>query len=206
SDARYDHRRIALGPHKTKLDDAREHVGGSDFWRLIQCRQRHRVPEPALNAFGLAQTVEPLSYGDFSKPIPIAVQRPDRQPDAQSAQTVSPTDGLQPRQSAEQVQRRGQRRTFEARVDYGAVGLFVRKINPRISWNFDFVERPYFFQNPKRPAITPHHKMLPVITRVPGNLLRERIGAPPKKRAASEQQTPPPRLSQINGRGKPGEA
>src|SRR5262249_43354424 len=148
SDARYDHRRIALGPHKSKLDDAREHVGGSDLWRLIQCGQRHRVPEPALNAFGLAQTVEPLSYGDFSKPIPIAVQRPDRQPDAQSAQTVPPTDGLQPRQSAEQVQRRWQRRTFEARVDYGAVGLFVKEINPRISLEFEFVERTDFFQKP----------------------------------------------------------
>src|SRR5262245_66595762 len=89
---------------------------------------------------------------------------------------------------------------------YGTIGLFLKEINPRVGLEFEFVERTDLLQKPKRPMITAHHQMLAVINRVPSGFIRERIGASAKERAALEQQNSPPRLSQINRGGEPGEA
>src|SRR5262245_56917035 len=203
---RNDHRRIALRPHKSEFDHSREHIGGSDLRRLIQSRQRHWPPEPALNALGLAQTVEPFPNGDLRELILIAIERPHRQSHAQRPQTVSPADGLQSRQSAEQMQRRGQRRTFEARAGYRAVGSFMKEVHLRVGLKFEFVERADLLKKPERPMITAHHQMLSVINRVAGDLIGERIGPAAKKRTAFKQQGSRSRLSQIDGGGEAGKA
>ena len=170
-------------------------------WRLIERRERQRLPQPGRQLLGLPALVQPARHGDVtvdrqrSGARELPPRRLQRRPHPQDRQTVPPRHRRPRQHRAEQVQRRRQRRTLQHRPVAGPiqVGHAQRRLPAHVALGTDAAKKR------ERLRVAAKEHVLAVVDELAGDAIGEGRRPSPELRTGLEYQHPAAGLGQRRG-------